>query len=333
VLGCQALDPAVALRGVILNQVGGVRHERILREVIADCCGLPVLGAIPHLPEDPFPARHLGLVPPEHSRDEQVVAQAAAHARRYLRLDALADIARTAPPLSFEPAHHWVRPAPEGSPRIGVCHDEAFTFYYPENLQALRAAGARLIDVSPLHDDQLPEVDALYLGGGFPEVLAEPLAANIAFRASVRAAVSAGLPVYAECGGAVYLGEQLQYCERSYPMAGVFPVTYAFDRRPRGHGYAELEAIGDNPFFAPGTVLRGHEFHYTYAAEVRGPVSYAFRLRRGHGFDGEHDGMCARNVLATYTHLHALSVPEWAHHVVAAARRFSAAGATTQVPC
>jgi cobyrinic acid a,c-diamide synthase len=205
--------------------------------------------------------------------------------------------------------------------RIGVFRDAAFQFYYPENLEALARHGATLVDVSPLADPRLPDVDALYAGGGFPETLAPRLAENRSFRESLRLAVADGLPVYAECGGAVYLGETLLAGGTAWPMSGAVPAVYDFGERPDGHGYVVLEAVEPNPFYPVGTEVRGHEFHYTFLRSViAGETSFAFRVRRGHGFDGRRDGLCYRNVMACYTHVHALGTEGWAPGLVAAAR-------------
>jgi cobyrinic acid a,c-diamide synthase len=325
VLGCQRLDPQVPLRGVILNQTAGPRHESVLREAVEATCGLPVLGTVGKIPDPLFSERHLGLVPPqEHARRTAAIEQVADVALRHLDLDAILDLARQAPPMEI-PAQGPTAargPAPERA-RVGVFRDAAFQFYYPENLEALGREGAKLIEVSPLRDAEVPELDALYIGGGFPETLAPRLAENRPFLASVRRAIEAGLPVYAECGGAVFLGQRLLFEGNEYAMAGVLPVVFGFAERPQGHGYAVLETVEQNPFYPVGESLRGHEFHYTYMqSSTVADLRFAFRVRRGHGFDGRHDGLCHRNVLACYTHVHALGTEGWAASLVRAAARF-----------
>ncbi|MFH1264464.1 MAG: cobyrinate a,c-diamide synthase, partial [Planctomycetota bacterium] len=340
VLGCQRLDPQVAIRGVILNQTAGPRHESVLREAVEPACGVPVLGAVARIPEELFPERHLGLVPPEeHEEQARSIQQVAAVAEQYLDLKALWNVAREAPALEGKGVRTVFPERPEGcraqevpdpfsplSPqvaRIGVCRDAAFQFYYPENLEALAREGASLIEVSPLGDVELPEVDALYIGGGFPEVLAPALAKNKSFLDSLRRRIDQGLPVYAECGGAVFLGEKLVFEEKEYAMAGVLPVVFVFREKPQGHGYAVLETVQDNPFYSVGESLRGHEFHYTSIEPSRAKdLRFAFRVRRGYGFDGQHDGLCSGNVLASYTHVHALGTEIWAPSLVRAAVRF-----------
>jgi cobyrinic acid a,c-diamide synthase len=330
VLGCQRLDPEVPLAGVILNRVAGSRHESVLREAVEEICGIPVLGAVKKLSEELFPERHLGLVPPdEHDRLAPAIERAAEVARRYLDLDALWNVARAAPEIALAaeqgPA---VRAAPIAAvARIGVFRDAAFQFYYPENLEALAREGGRVVEFSPLRGGQLPEVDALYIGGGFPETAAAALARNGPLREALREQIERGLPVYAECGGTVYLGEKLIYDGTEYPMVGALPVVFAFQKRPQGHGYTALETVGENPFFALGDSLRGHEFHYTYMQSSTSPnLRFAFKVLRGHGFDGRHDGLCRGNVLACYTHVHALGTEGWARSLVEAAVRFKSSG-------
>jgi len=324
VLGCQQLDPDVSLQGVILNQTAGARHASVLREAVESTCGLPVLGVIPRIREQAFPERHLGLVPPqEHDGVSDAIERAAGVAEEYLDLEALWDVARRAP--AIEPP----RPTPTSRPRaqlevarIGVFRDAAFQFYYPENLEALERSGARLVEVSPTKEPSLPDVDALYIGGGFPETLAPALANNRPFIDSLRRTIEQGLPVYAECGGTVYLGETLLFEGTEYPMVGALPVAFGFGARPQGHGYTVLETVERNPFYPVGENLRGHEFHYTYMRSSSERLDFAFRVSRGHGFDGERDGLCQRNVLACYTHIHALGTPSWAPTLVGAAIRF-----------
>ncbi len=325
VLGCQRLDPAVPIRGVILNHVAGRRHESVLREAVEQTCQIPVLGALPNLARHPFPERHLGLVPPqEHAQLHDAVAGAARIAEAHLDVDAIWALAHRAP--AFQAGAPAPATASAALVRVGVFQDAAFQFYYPDNLEALVREGAQLVEISPLEDAALPDVDALYIGGGFPETAAAAIADNQTFRASVRHAIDAGLPVYAECGGAVFLGDRLEMDGHSYPMAGALPAVFGFGQKPQGHGYVELEALEPNPFFAVGESLRGHEFHYTYLETLdAADVTFAFRVHRGHGFDGRRDGLCRRNVLASYTHLHACGTARWAPAVVAAAVRHCSA--------
>jgi cobyrinic acid a,c-diamide synthase len=328
VLGCQRLDPQVPIRGVILNQTAGRRHESVLREAIRQICGLPVLGAVRRICEQLFPERHLGLVPPqEHGQRTRAIQQARDAAEQYLDLEAILNLAReevVKDLLPESPKSCGTKTASESCCRIGVFRDAAFQFYYPENLEALVREGAKVIEISPMRDPELPDVDALYIGGGFPETLASTLAENKPFLESLRRSIEQGLPVYAECGGTVYLGKELVMEEKAYPMAGVLPVVFAFGKKPQGHGYAVLETVENNPFFTVGDSIRGHEFHYTYMQSAAAKdLAFAFRVRRGFGFDGQRDGMCCGNVLACYTHVHALGTESWAPSLVRAAVQFT----------
>jgi cobyrinic acid a,c-diamide synthase len=313
----------------------------VVRETIEGICGLPVLGAIPKLPADIFPERHLGLIPPQETAEvEGPLARVQEVAEQYLDLDGILDLARTAPSsvnnhdelpqegdgtdaLAVSGTGAGPDPRAETGVRIGVFRDAAFQFYYPENLEQLVQEGAELVEISPIEDPALPEVDALYLGGGFPETLASQLSENLSFMKSVREAAEAGLPIYAECGGAVYLGESLHYEGRTFPLVGVLPVEYGFRAKPKGHGYTVLETVTENPFFPRGSNLRGHEFHYTYLLSPGDEeLEFAFRMHRGYGFDGQHDGLRRFNVLASYTHVHALGAVGWASRLVRVALRY-----------
>ncbi len=325
VLGCQHFDPQVPLRGVILNQVARPRHEAILKSSIERYCGLPVLGALPRLKCAVFPERHMGLVPPqEHAASVRAVTTARDLAEKYLDLDGLWEVACQAPPLPSASPGREEATVPEEPVAIGVIRDSAFQFYYTANLEALEAAGARLVMLNALDDTGLPpDLDGLYIGGGFPETHAQALSENAGFREAVRRAAHAGLPIYAECGGLMYLGAAIRSLEEErFPMVGVFPFDFVMGRKPQGHGYTVLEVGQDNPYFRRGTVLKGHEFHYSRIHPEPGPeVPMAFRVIRGAGIGGHRDGLLHRNVLATYTHLHALGAPEWAPALVARARQ------------
>jgi cobyrinic acid a,c-diamide synthase len=325
VLGCQHFDPQVNLAGVILNQVARPRHEDILRSTIEHYCNVPVLGAVPRLKCAVFPERHMGLVPPpEHRAAARAVQAAQDLAERYLNLTGLWEVASQAPPLPVATRALYPGAEPHPQVRIGVVRDAAFQFYYPENLEALEQAGARLIFLSALTDPELPpDLDALYLGGGFPETNAAALAHNASFRASVARAAEQGLPVYAECGGLMYLGQSLTTIQgESHPMVGLLPYDFLMGQSPQGHGYTILEVDGDNPYFPPGTRLKGHEFHYSRLQPEPGPeANLVFRMTRGTGISGQRDGFVYKNVLATYTHLHALGAPDWAPALVRQARQ------------
>lgn len=316
VLGFQRFDPEVDIRGVILNNVARPRHEGMLRAAVENYCGLPVVGALPKNRAWEIPDRHLGLVPV--GEDEQLfkAAEAArAGAEKYIDLEAVVDIARSAPALSLSESVSTSVVVERGQVWIGVFRDRAFSFYYPENLEALEEAGARLIFIDSFHD-RLPEVDALYIGGGFPEVFAAELEANTPLRDAVRAGIEEGLPVYAECGGLMYLARTLTYKDRKSKMVGVFPFDIDMGTEPRGHGYMRLHVLGGNPYFEAVKEIRAHEFHHSTVLNLPAGLNYGFAVERGYGIDGSVDGVYYKNALASYCHLHALAVPEWAPALV-----------------
>jgi len=312
VLGCQTLDPAVPIRGVILNRLAGRRHESVIRQSIEQYCHLPVLGAIPKLKNINFPGRHLGLVPPqEHPVAEDAIEKAAQTVFEYLDMQQVWKIAAEAPAVSLR--HAPVLEVRGKQVTIGVIRDSAFQFYYPENIEALERAGAHIVEFSALTDDLPSSLDALYIGGGFPETHAEALSANRKLREAVRKVAEEGMPVYAECGGLMYLAKTLLWEGRPYEMAGIFPIIIGVSKKPQGHGYAIAEVAHPNPYFDCGNLLHGHEFHYSYVRELseKEGFSFAFRMRKGQGILNKMDGICYKNVLATYTHIHALGTREW----------------------
>ena len=318
VAGCAAFEPGLRLAGVVLNRVGTLRQEAVIRQAISRTTDIPVLGAVPRLPGADLPSRHLGLVTAAEHPDAQAALGAAADAvERFLDVEATLGIARSAAPLAAGDATP-ARRAPTRA-RIGVLRDRAFSFYYPENLEALEAAGAELVETSPLDDDRLPEVDAVYAGGGFPEVHAAGLAANGSFREDLRRRIAAGLPVWAECGGLMYLAETLAVDGRIHPMVGALPVVAEQTERPQGHGYVAARVDGDNPFLARGTELRGHEFHYSRVTGGAGGLPTVLALARGVGAAAGRDGLHLGSAVATYTHLHAAGTPGWAEGLVRAA--------------
>ncbi len=207
--------------------------------------------------------------------------------------------------------------------RIGVFRDAAFQFYYPDNLEALVREGAEVVEIDALTAPELPDLDALYIGGGFPETSAPQLAANRTLRESVRMKADAGLPVYAECGGLIYLGESIVLDGRIFPLAGVLPVKFGLEKKPQAHGYTILEAVGNNPFYPLAAEIRGHEFRYSKILAWQGvPEELAFAVKRGVGFAGGRDGVIYKNVLGLYTHIHALGTPRWAGSLVNKAREY-----------
>jgi cobyrinic acid a,c-diamide synthase len=324
ILGYQAFDRNIRIAGVILNQLGGARHESKLRAVIEHYTDVPVLGAIAHDPRMALVERHLGLMP-NHELDD------AAHRVRAMGelISQQVDLARvrqvaygSTPPVPVSKPQPVLPLAqsPEAttlktSIRIGVARDKAFGFYYPDDLLALEQSGAVIVPVDTLHDAQLPALDGLFIGGGFPEMFMPELQANANMRSSIRAAIEAGLPVYAECGGLMYLARTLRWKDQVCDMVGAIPADVVMHARPVGRGYVELQATGHAPWSAhAGTGqanVRGHEFHYSSLENIAPDLKYAYQVRRGHGLDGQSDGVVYRNVVASYAHLRNAAGSSW----------------------
>ena len=335
ILGYQAFDPAIRIAGVILNQLGGSRHERKLRAVIEHYTDARVLGAVHHDPRLAIGERHLGLVPSNemHAAREKIATIASA-VRAQVDLKTLRDIAATAP--AFTPPTPAIAPSrtPTTAPhvRIGIARDAAFAFYYPGDLAALRAAGADLVPFDALRDAHLPAVDGLFIGGGFPETQLDALAANAPLRRQIRAAIEGGLPVYAECGGLMYLARSIRWRDRKADMVGVLPADIVMHERPVGRGYVRLRETADAPWRAANdpqlatgadetnNEIRAHEFHYSSVENLPADTRFAYEVVRGHGVDGRHDGIVYKNVLASYTHLRDVAANRWAMRFVAFVR-------------
>lgn len=320
--GCQVLDEEVTIQGVILNQVGTPRHETIVRKSIEKYCDIPVLGAIPRTREIRFHERHLGLLPAqEHGAVQETIDAIGGLVEAHVNVDSMWDVAKKH--CAALPAQDFVQETVKASPeakvrpfsgiRVGVVRDRAFHFYYPENIEELQDRGAEVVDVEASRDPALPDLDALYIGGGFPETQAKALAENQPFKRSVHEAVESGLPVYAECGGAIYLGKGLEWAGHLYPLVDVFPIVYRFHEKPQGHGYTLLQVEEENPIFPKGTRLKGHEFHYAGMSDRKEEaLRFACRVERGYGFDGSREGLCYKNAYATFSHLHAVGESHWA---------------------
>ncbi|MDY6971800.1 MAG: cobyrinate a,c-diamide synthase [Thermodesulfobacteriota bacterium] len=320
VKGCQAFDPDLHIAGVILNRVAGSRQEMLITRTIEEYCDTSVLGSVPKLQDDTFPDRHMGLVPyQEREHADKAISWAKAVVKKHLGLEKIWRIAHDVEDIDidFQEREFGKKPLSEDCPRIGIIRDRSFWFYYPENIEQLEQLGAVLVEVNAISHERLPQLDALYIGGGFPETKAQDLSKNLRFRDSLREEIEKGLPVYAECGGFMYLGESLFVDGKEYPMVGALPVRFILEKRPQGHGYTVLETTRSNPYYTVGDIVKGHEFHYSRADITReGDIDFIFKVNRGHGVDGRRDGLCRKNVLATYTHVHAAGDPRWAEILV-----------------
>ncbi|MBW1616852.1 MAG: cobyrinate a,c-diamide synthase [Deltaproteobacteria bacterium] len=326
--GCLMFDPNLKIKGVILNRVGGARHEQIIRKSIEKYCKIPVLGAIPKLKNEAFPERHMGLVPThEHEWAESSAQAVSSIVKKYIDIDKVVAIAEDTSKLIIDNTiEHKTHPIKVVSKhRIGVIRDSAFQFYYQENLDALCAYGADIVFISPLKDaDISDDISALYIGGGFPETHAAYLAANNRFKNKIKLFAEAGMPIYGECGGLMYLSESIRIEDALYPMTGVLPIQYSFSKRPAAHGYTIIKVQKNNPYFKKGMIIRGHEFHYSKIEKWSGSdETLAFDMTRGVGLVNKKDGACYKNVLGTYTHIHSAGNPVWAESMVKLAANYS----------
>lgn len=317
-LGVQRFDPALRLAGVILNGVASEGHQRWAAGPIEAATGLPVFGFLPRRAEFALPERHLGLVPTaEGGVDDAFFDRLAAQAEQTLDLDSLLAAARTAPPPPGGAGDLFPAAAVAPRARIAVAQDAAFSFYYQDNLDLLRAWGAELAPFSPLRDPALPAgVGGVYLGGGFPELHAAALAANRALLADLRRAAGRGLPTYAECGGLMYLGEGLvDAAGGRHELVGLAPGWSAIDRPRLSIGYRTGTAQRDSVLLRAGERVRGHEFHWSQWQDGPAAADAAYAL------DGEPprpEGYARGSVLASYLHLHFGSDPRLAPRFVAA---------------
>ena len=320
VAGYQAFDSSLCLCGIILNGIGSDKHLRLCREAIEHYTGLPVLGYLPRRDSLSLPERHLGLVPTvEGSASEEflrlLVAQCEAtlDIPRILRLSGQALVPQAEPQL-FPPVR---KPA---MAKIAVARDKAFSFYYQDSLDLLEAWGAELAPFSPLQDADLPvDISGLYIGGGFPELYAAELAANESMRQAVKVAAGRGMPVYAECGGLMYLGESIgDFQGNEYPMVGTIPVSSRIDSPRLSLGYRTVQALGDGPILRRGETVRGHEFHWS-VLRTNGAAANAYRILET---EGRQEGFQNKQLLASYIHLHLGSLPHMASRFVENCRQF-----------
>ncbi len=318
VLGCQQFDKRINIKGVVLNHIATERQRRLVTESIENYTGVPVFGAIPRLKRDIFPMRHLGMIPHQEYKDSDgaldFLADMITENVDLERIEAImGSISRAVLPEPAERDQGAQTVTTLPKMKIGVLQDAAFQFYYSENLEALEKAGAQLIYINAMLDSRLPELDGLYIGGGFPETSARELAANASFRQSIKNAAECGLPIYAECGGLIYLGKSILIEGQEFPLVGIFPVCFGMSAKPQAHGYTIFHVEKENAFYPKGLEVKGHEFRYSKILDWQGTEDQlVLKMDRGHGFKNGWDGLAYKNVLALYTHIHAHGTPEWA---------------------
>lgn len=321
ILGYQAFDDDINIAGVILNQLGGSRHESKLHAVIEHYTDVKVIGSVYKNPELSIEERHLGLMPSnEDDSADRKIQQIRDIVKQQVDLDLLKEIATQAPELPLS-GKTDTQPIQITTPlKIGIVQNDAFGFYYPDDLDAITATGAQLVSIDTIRDRHLPEIDALFIGGGFPETRIHELESNQSIRQQIRSALQAGLPCYAECGGLMYLSRSLSWQDESGEMVGFIPADCVMHSAPQGRGYIKLEETTEHPWLAfnprPQPVIAGHEFHYSALENIAAEVKFAYQVKRGSGIDGQHDGIVINNTLACYAHLRDTASNHWAQRFV-----------------
>lgn len=310
-LGYQAFDPEVWIAGVVLNKVAGSRHGANLRRAVEHYTDLPVLGLLERDPALAISERHLGLIPSNETAESQALVDGIARrVAEQVDLERLLALAGEAPD-AIQPRRPAEATLPGSVMRIGVARDPAFGFYYPDDLRAFVQGGAELVEFSPMLDPELPRVDGLFIGGGFPEYRMTELEANRSMRESIAGFIAGGGPVYAECGGLMYLCKAIRWGSERREMVGALDAEVEMRSRPQGRGYVLLRETGVSPWPATPPAGRGrsptevkaHEFHHSAILAADPRWTYAYEVVRGTGVDGRHDGVIQGNLLACYSHL------------------------------
>jgi cobyrinic acid a,c-diamide synthase len=307
-LGFKNYADSPKIAGVLLNNVGSEGHRRSVEDAIWDTAKLPVLGALRTVPALDIPQRQLGLLPVTENKEwARTIGILSETISRDVDLDLLLRIANKAELLPLVPKKVFLG-KPDSGPRVrlAVAYDDAFNFYYPENLELLEEHGAEIVPFSPLEDAHLPQDAAgIYLGGGFPEIFVEPLARNRAMAESIQRAYANGAPIYAECGGLMYLGRSLRTESGTrYEMAGVVPVDVEMDGEIHRFGYRQLLTLEENILSPRGQFYRGHEFHWSRITGHNGGLKPAYQMQNAEGDVIGYEGFVAPNLLASYVHLH-----------------------------
>jgi cobyrinic acid a,c-diamide synthase len=344
VLGNLIFDREVMIGGVILNRVASARQEGKLRQAIERYTDVPVIGSIGRDTTLVVKERHLGLTTPnEMAALDEKIGRLRLVMEQSVDLDRVLEIAHgasrtqspsadAAPTIAFPSTRSGTAVKPDL--RIAVARDTAFGFYYPDDLEALEEAGAELVFFDALRDAQFPQADGLFIGGGFPETQMQALAANKGLRAQVRRAAEAGLPIYAECGGLMYLTRSITWGSEVHEMVGFIPADTIMHATPQGRGLVVLEETDALPW--PRTDQRAidagrlripaHEFHYAALERLDPATRFAYRVIRGRGIDGQHDGIVKGNVLASFSHLRStMRSGSWAHRFIAFVRAWKVA--------
>lgn len=313
--GFRDYDCVTDIRGIILNRLGSESHKEMICQAMRGI-DMPVLGALFSDENLRLPQRHLGLLPSEENSCSEIMEKIGAAIENSLDLDALLKIAESAPDMDISAKETAQKSS--AKVRIGVARDEAFSFYYPESLAVLEHYGAEIIYFSPLRDAQLPPVSGLIFGGGFPEIFAAGLASNQAMLEAVRQAVKNEIPIYAECGGYMYLTKAIRdFNNRTHSLAGVINHMSVMNDKLQTVGYVEATALRDTVLCPAGTVIKGHEFHFSSIEGDAAEGRAAFRFRKNRTGEEYTAGYAFGNILASYLHLHFAGAAAMAEHFLA----------------
>ncbi|MDF0666986.1 MAG: cobyrinate a,c-diamide synthase [Nitrospira sp.] len=320
VTGYVRFDPAIHVAGVLFNRVGSEGHYQLLKAAVEQATDVVPVGYLRSDPALTIRDRHLGLVMASEQGEDRLYQRLAKVALETVDLDRIEALAHSSETFSSTASPSVIK-SDGRTVRIGVAQDRAFCFYYPENLELLEAAGAEIVTFSPLNDHLLPDVEMLYLGGGYPELHGEALAENAAMRAAIKQFAERGGAVYAECGGMMYLTESIRdFNGRSHGMVGIFPAEAVMQKQRLTLGYRTVECSRRCMLGDVGVTARGHEFHYS-ALVPRGSLQYSCALSDAEGLSKGQDGLTVGNVLALYTHLHFASQPQVGTALVTAVRQ------------
>lgn len=326
ILGYQAFQKDINIAGVILNQYRGLRHEQKLKAVIEHYTDVPVVGAVQHDKELEITERHLGLVPGNESKlAEQKIEQIRARINDQVDIDTLLSIASSTTDLQPHSSAPIIVNTTPPTVRIGIIKDAAFGFYYPDDLASLEKNGAELVTISALSDTELPEIDGLFIGGGFPEEHLQQLSQNQNLRISINNAINNGLPTYAECGGLMYLSRSIKWHNKQQEMVGAIPADCIMHKRPQGRGYVQLCEKPSHPWpksdktgnTEAERIIPAHEFHYSSLINIDKNLDYVYTVKRGTGITDQQDGLIFKNLLANYTHLRDTSYNHWTQRFIA----------------
>ncbi len=325
VKGYQTFDPEIQIKGVILNKVGSQRHSDLLKESIEHYTGIPVLGAILRDKKIQIPERHLGLTTASENVELKDCLDALADTSNGIDMQEILKIAKDALLLEPAPEPHLSKAEAYKPMRIGIALDRAFSFYYQSNLDLLQEMSVTLVPFSPLIDERLPEdLSALYFGGGFPEIYATKLEENHILKDQIRTCIVDGMPVYAECGGLMYLSESIEKQDgSSFAMVGAVPGKIKMTERLQNFGYKEGQMIGNTILGEKKSLVRGHEFHYSQRLlEQDTPETNSYELEDRKSSKKQMEGYSRGSLLASYLHLNFLTNPKWAVSFVDAANRY-----------